>query len=91
MEGHRFHCLGIIEVRYIVGWIEVALLTSTAEQESQHDQVIRELAERTGSYSNASQIGLILAATQAEDLTWLLEYLKERFASLLILLSEEES
>jgi hypothetical protein len=64
--------------------MEAAVLTSTAEQESQHDQVIRELAERTGSYSNASQIGLILAATQSEDLTWLLEYLKERFASLLM-------
>ncbi|KAL4986593.1 hypothetical protein BDW68DRAFT_162901 [Aspergillus falconensis] len=47
-------------------------------QESLHDQVIRELAEITATYSNASRVGLVLAATQSEDLQWLLEYCRER-------------
>ena len=50
-----------------------------AAQESLHDQVIRELAEITATYSNTSRVGLVLAATQSEDLQWLLEYCRERF------------
>ena len=60
-------------------WDKTDVVDRTAEQESLHDSVIRQLAEITASYSNASQIGLVLAATQADDLQWLLDYCKERF------------
>lgn len=48
-------------------------------QETHHSQVIRQLAEITATYSNASHVGLVLAATKADDLQWLLDFVKERF------------
>ncbi|KAL4939350.1 hypothetical protein BDV06DRAFT_199100 [Aspergillus oleicola] len=63
---------------FLYGGGELPKTPSQREQESLHDSVIRQLAEITASYSNASQIGLVLAATQADDLQWLLDYCKER-------------
>ncbi|PTU24500.1 hypothetical protein P175DRAFT_0429125, partial [Aspergillus ochraceoroseus IBT 24754] len=57
-----------------------SFLDGLKQEESLHDQVIRQLAELTEAYVNTSEVGLILATTQSEDLTWLLEYCNEHGA-----------
>ncbi|KAB8238027.1 DUF3431 domain-containing protein [Aspergillus alliaceus] len=42
-----------------------------------NNQVFRQLSEITNTYTNASEIGLVLAATQTENLDWLLSYCRD--------------
>ncbi|KAB8275520.1 hypothetical protein BDV30DRAFT_224958 [Aspergillus minisclerotigenes] len=49
------------------------------EPEPVNSQVFRQLSEITNTYTNASatEVGLVLAATQKEDLGWLLNYCRD--------------
>jgi hypothetical protein len=58
-------------------WI-VLTLAPIEQEESNRNQAIRELADITATYSDLSQVGLVLAATKSDDLQWLLDYCKER-------------
>lgn len=42
-----------------------------------YGEVMRQLSEITTNYSNATGVGLVLAATQSEDLNWLLNYCRD--------------
>ncbi|KAI9036627.1 DUF3431 domain-containing protein [Aspergillus affinis] len=42
-----------------------------------YGEVMRQLSEITTNYSNATGVGLVLAATQTEDLNWLLNYCRD--------------
>lgn len=46
-----------------------------------NSQVFRQLSEITNTYTNASasEVGLVLAATQKEDLGWLLNYCRDQY------------
>ena len=52
------------------------------QPDTDHEIVRSQLAEITATYSNATNdIGLVLAATVREDLTWLLNYCKDQYAT----------
>lgn len=53
--------------------------TDWLEFEQNHNSVTQQLAEIHKTYSSNSTIGLVLAATQSEDLTWLLEYCRDQY------------
>jgi hypothetical protein len=49
------------------------------EPEPVTKQAFRQLSEITNTYTNASEVGLVLAATEREDLHWLLNYCREQY------------
>ena len=40
---------------------------------------MRQLVEMSNAFTDATEIALVMAATRAEDLRWLLDYCRDRY------------